>query len=380
MTSLTAIIFRMQLFKVSESFIAQQATAFQRYEPVFAGQSHWGPAPSGFKSFASHEGSSGWVRAFSQIIPGDAGLSRSLSPLAPQVLHAHFAVDGVYASFLARKLKIPMITTLHGFDVTRQDISMLTSFRPALVNSVLWRKHLWSSCDRFICVSEHIRRSAIKRGYPEDKLCVHYIGTDTDARKPQPQRCPGTGNIVHVARLTEKKGTIFLIRALAKISESHPQAKLTIIGDGPLRSSLESEVSALGLGNKVSFLGAKPFDETQKYIAGADILALPSITASNGDTEGLPMVTKEAGALGIPLVVTDSGGIAEAVIDGKTGYVVKEKDVDALADRLSRLLADPGMARKIGDHARIQIEENFNIKKQSAKLEGIYDELRTKYR
>ena len=375
MTSSTAIIFRMQLFKVSESFITQQAIAFERYEPVFVGQSHWGPAPTGYRSISSHEGVSRWMRALSQIVPREAGRSRPLASLAPAILHAHFAVDAVYALPLARKLRIPMLATLHGFDVTRRDRSLLMSCRPALVNAVLWRHHLWAQCERFLCVSEHIRRAAIAKGFPKNKLGVHHIGTDTSARTPAPERCPGLGKIIHVARLTEKKGTVFLIRAMAKIAGAHPDAHLTIIGEGPLRTSLESEVSALGLGGKVSFMGARPFEETQRWISGADMLALPSITASNGDTEGLPMVTKEAGALGIPLVVTDSGGIAEAVMDGKTGYVVPEKDVEALADRLGRLLRDPKMARQMGDRARAHIEEHFTLEKQSAKLERIYDEL-----
>jgi len=373
---MNALIFRLQLFKISESFIKNQVKAFSRYTPVFVGQSLFGPVPKGYKAITAYEGAPRLFRVLSQIIPTDHGLLEKLKPYAPRIIHAHFAVDSIYALPLAKKMGLPLVTTLHGFDVTRSNTSLLASCRPALVNSVLYRKKLQQSGNAFICVSNFIRNAALKKGYPENKLIVHYIGTDTDAFRPLPQSERKTKTIVHVARLTEKKGTIYLIRALAKLKNSHPDMRLDIVGDGPLRKSLEEEAAELGLGNIINFLGAKPFTETQTIIARSAMLVLPSITALNGDSEGLPMVTKEAGALGIPIVVTDSGGMAEAVLEGKTGYTIKEKDIDALADRIGRLLNDPDMAHQMGMNARSHIIENFNIKKQSQKLETIYDEIR----
>ena len=369
-------IFRLQLFKVSEPFIALQALAFEKYHPVFVGQSLWGVAPNGAEFLTSHENAPRLLRGLSQIFPrADQRLTQELQKRKIGLIHAHFAIDAIYALPYATRLNVPLVTTLHGFDVTRTDKSLLMSCRPALINAALRRQNLQRSGDMFVCVSEHIKRAALLKGYPVEKLTVHYIGTDTKKYVPLDSRDHTEKYLVHVARLTEKKGTIFLLRALARIVPTNPSIKLKIVGDGPLRGELENEARQLGLSGHVTFLGARPFEETQNLIANAYAVVLPSITASNGDTEGLPMVTKEAGAFGQPLVVTDSGGIAEAVIDGKTGFIVPEKNVEALADRIERLLRDPDMARQIGLNARAHIEENFNVQKQSAKLERIYDEV-----
>jgi glycosyltransferase involved in cell wall biosynthesis len=370
-----AAIYRMQMFKVSEPFIEQQARAFKRYTPLFVGQSFFGTAPSAFESIASHQGLPRWVRAARQIFPADQGIAQRLRRYEPQILHAHFAVDAVYALPIARRLKIPLVTTLHGFDVTRRDASLLASCRPALVNSVLWRRSLQKSGDHFICVSDFIRRAALQKGYDPQKLTVHYIGTDVDLKKPQQLEQAQRKNIIHVARLTEKKGTVFLLRAMSKLRADFKSAHLLIVGEGDLRHALEQEVSALGIAAQVTFVGAKPFAETQELISQASMLILPSITASNGDAEGLGVVTQEAAAYAVPVVVTDSGGIAEAVIDGKTGFVVPEKDIGALAERMARLLRQPEMARHMGLQARAHVEAHFDIKKQSAKLETIYDDV-----
>lgn len=374
----TVIIFRMQLFKVSEPFITNQSLAFTRYTPVFAGQSLFGPIPAGSDALTTHDGKPRWIRATSQILPHDAGLSRKLTAHNPKLIHAHFAVDGLYAVPVAEKMKVPLLVTLHGFDVTRSNLSFLTSGRPALINSVLWRRYLQMKATGFICVSNFIRNAALRRGFPEHKLMVHYIGTDVEAFKPATDISAQGNNIIHVARLTEKKGTTYLLRAFSILANSYPDATLTIVGDGPLRSSLEEEARTLGVAPRVHFLGSVPFEKTQQLIARSTMLILPSITAANGDAEGLGMVTQEAGALGIPVVVSDSGGIAEAVVNEQTGYIVPEKNVEALADRIGRLLGDHGMARQMGLYAREHIEKNFNIKKQSAKLEGIYGEVISK--
>ncbi len=373
------IVFRLQLFKISESFIENQVKAFPRYKPLFVGQSLFGPVPKGYQAITTLAGAPRLCRAIDQIIPTDHGLEERLRPYAPGIVHAHFAVDAVYALPLAKTMGLPLVTTLHGFDVSRSDPTLLASCRPALVNSVLHRKRLQRSGDAFICVSNFIRDAALKKGYPEDKLIVHYIGTDTEAFRPAPPDERKAKTLVHVARLTEKKGTIYLIRALARLKAVHPDLRLDIVGDGPLRRSLEEKTAELGLSDMVEFLGARPFVETQTIIARAAVLVLPSITASNGDAEGLPMVTLEAGAFGVPVVASDTGGISEAILDGRTGLIAKEKDVDALADCIDRLLSRPEMARRMGENARAHIVEHFNIRKQSRKLEAIYDEVIRKY-
>lgn len=370
----TAAILRLQLFKVSESFIPNQASGYRDYRPVYVGRRKFASPPEG-ASFLC-ERASKIESIIGQIAGYVPSLERQLRPLRPDILHAHFAVDGVYAVPLAKALSVPLITTLHGFDVTRHDGSLLASLRPALVNTVLHRSHLIKACSKFICVSDFIKRAALQKGFPEDKLLTHYIGIDTNSMTPQPDR-RDPSLIVHVARLVEKKGTSYLLRALSKlVSEGHTTLKLVIIGDGPLRPVLEAEAQSIGIGHFVTFMGAVPNSEVKRILPTAAMMIVPSVTARNGDAEGFGIVNLEAAAFGVPVVCYNSGGIAEAVEDGVTGFVVPEKDIDGLATRMRQLLEDVPLAQRLGQQARQNAEQNFDIGKQSRKLEIIYDSVR----
>ncbi|HBQ5893185.1 TPA: glycosyltransferase, partial [Klebsiella variicola subsp. variicola] len=144
--------------------------------------------------------------------------------------------------------------------------------------------------------------------------------------------------ILHVARLVEKKGTATLISAMRNISRNFPEYKLVIIGEGPLQVQLLEQAKGLNLENNISFLGAKSHVEVMQWMRKASLLVLPSITAKNGDAEGLGMVLLEAAATGVPLIGTNHGGIPEVIKDSINGYLVNEKDADMLQDRISYLL------------------------------------------
>jgi len=297
-------------------------------------------------------------------------LRESLRQRGTALIHAHFGVEGVYAADTAKKIGVPLVTTLHGFDVTISKAKFLASRKPSWVNYVMWRQELFGQAAAFVCVSEHIRRRAAGWGYPEDRLVVLPIGVDTDAIQPGPPA--GAPRILHVARLVEKKGTADLLHAFALVRKNIRDAELVVIGDGPLRDSLEGLARELGVQAAVRFFGARGHEETLRELAGARLLCLPSVTAANGDQEGLPTVVMEAAAAGKPVVGTRHGGTPEAVVDGSTGYLVDEHDVPALADRLADLLADEQRCEKFGQAARSMAVERFSLSRQTAKLEDLY--------
>jgi glycosyltransferase involved in cell wall biosynthesis len=224
-------------------------------------------------------------------------------------------------------------------------------------------------------VSDAVRAKAIARGYPPERILTHHNGIDFDRFRPGlARREPGL--ILHVGRLVEKKGTGVLIEALAAIVSAGVQgASLAIIGDGPLRGALERQARQAGLGERVRFLGALSPDEVAAGMRRAAILAAPSLTAKDGDAEGLPTVVVEAAASGIPVVATFHSGIPEAVTDGETGFLVPEGDAVALADRLARLLGSEPMRRDMGAAARRLAERKFERGRLSERLEEIYDQL-----
>lgn len=363
-------IYHNQLFKISESFISNQAQGLRRYSPVYAGRKTFGTAPSG-ATVITLDGASRLSNA-RMLICREPLLAGQLGDAGIDLIHAHFGMSAIYAAPLAAKLKIPLITTLHGHDATRSDLSFVASGSPALLNYVMFRRELIERCDLFVCVSDYIRDAAIARGYPPEKLVTHYMGVDASKITYRGDG-ESDGTVVHVARLVEKKGTRFLIDAMARVKKARGSAKLVIVGDGPLRRKLEQQVERLGLVGDVEFRGALPHAETLDIIKTASVVAVPSVIASNGDAEGLGLINLEASAQGIPVVGFASGGIPEAVADGISGFLVPERDAEGLADRIVELLSDSAKRQVMGKAGRALVESRFSIAEQTAKLEQLYD-------
>jgi colanic acid/amylovoran biosynthesis glycosyltransferase len=372
-------IFRQHLFKASETFINAQVRHLERYRPVYVGRKICGRSHDA--SVILSETSKQRMRRWCDTIRGvgfrnpELYIEAILNYKKPDIMHAHFSADGVYALEVARGLGVPLVTTLHGFDVTRTKLDLAMSARPVLMNLAFFENNLKKSGDAFICVSEFIRKKALERGYPEEKLYKHYIGVDVESIAKRPHENEVDGLIVHVARLVEKKGTIYLLRAFASVVKEYPGARLVIIGDGPLRGYLERSVHLLGISSSVKFLGEQPHSEVIRWDSISAMKVVPSVTASNGDQEGLGIVNLEAAALGVPVVAFDSGGIGEAVKHGLTGFLAKEADVDELASCIKILLHNKEMRYKFGSSARKFIERDFDIKKQTMRLEGFYDDI-----
>ena len=371
------IIFRHQLFKVSEPFITQQAQQLQHFSPLYLGRNRFGPAPEGTKHLALEDlpewGS--FYRQLWQVLSRDPSLyMKLLKEKTPKLIHAHFGVEGLYVLPLAKRLNIPLVTTFHGFDATTSVSALLRSRAPSWMNYALFRRNLAKHGDLFICVSEYIRQKVIQLGFPEERTCVHYMGIDTQAIQPRDPSLE-TRTLLHVARLVEKKGTEYLIRAFSEVAIKDRDVQLIIIGDGPLKLSLIQLRDSLGLTERIQFLGAQPHEVVLQIIQKAAALVLPSVTAKSGDAEGLGMVLLEAAATGVPVIGTLHGGIPEAIVDGQTGYLVPERDVYQLADRIIYLLEDNTKRQQMGQQSRMLMENNFDIRKQTVLLENFYKQV-----
>lgn len=363
------IIFRMQLFKPSETFITEQAAALPGVSPLLMGRKLFGNPDLRLKYFSPNLSKLNTLR-----MVGGGNISSFIDParkFGATLIHAHFAIDALYANTIARQLKIPLVTTVHGFDITTKRGVLLRSGSPSLMRYAIFQQALKEDCKVFICVSEFMRTQALKAGFPEAKLRKHFIGVDTQAFQPS----GGQGDqpsLLHVARLVEKKGTAYLIRAFAEVVKRLPEARLNIVGGGPLLESLQMLAAELGVADRVAFLGVQPHAEVRRQLMASSALVLPSVTAANGDAEGLGMVLLEAAAMGVPTVGTRHGGIPEAVRDGQTGILVPERDVPALADAMTILLRDKGLRQRLGIQARQMVEQEFDIVKQSHELVDIY--------
>lgn len=167
-------------------------------------------------------------------------------------------------------------------------------------------------------------------------------------------------NILFVGRLVEKKGTEYLIEALTKL-DGKLYHKLLIVGDGPLRNHLEKRVEELSLKNKVSFLGSIPYNQLLNLYYKNILIVVPSITTKGGDVEGFPTVYLDAMASGCPIVASRIEGIESMIMNNKNGIVVEQKDLNALAKAISRLLKDDDFRASITKKALEDVKEKYTL-------------------
>ncbi|MEU8818080.1 glycosyltransferase family 4 protein [Actinoplanes sp. NPDC048796] len=181
--------------------------------------------------------------------------------------------------------------------------------------------------------------------------------------------------VVCVSRLVPRKGQDMLIRALPTVLRRVPDAALLLVSGGPYRPKLERLAGDLGVAKSVVFTGSVPWSELPAHYAAGDVYAMPCRTRAAGlDVEGLGIVYLEASATGLPVVGGDSGGAPDAVRQGETGYVVGGRDVPALAARLTDLLTDEALARKMGRAGRAWVEQEWRWESQAARLAHLLDE------
>jgi colanic acid/amylovoran biosynthesis glycosyltransferase len=185
----------------------------------------------------------------------------------------------------------------------------------------------------------------------------------------------GKIRIVTIARLVEKKGVEYAIRAVAKLGKANENIEYNILGDGPLSGNLQQLIQELGVASKVKLLGWKQQHEVVEILNNSHIMLAPSVTSKNGDQEGIPVVLMEAMAMGIPVVSTLHSGIPELVQDKITGFLVPERDVETLAERLRYLIEHPEIWAEMGQAGRKFVEENYEINKLNNRLIKLYQEL-----
>jgi len=369
----TALIFRSELLPISETFIRSQADSLTEFRPRYAGiqrAANGLPIPGDSILVMRDASIAERVRRRLFVHTGwEPRFYRELRDSTPVLIHAHFAPDGAAALPLASMLRVPLIVTLHGYDVTSSEKSLRaanTRFYPKR------KTRLLDTASVFLCVSEFIRQSAIKAGFPESKLRVHYIGVDRQIFTPRSE--PLDRNLVlFVGRLVEKKGCAFLIKAMGSVQNRCRDAKLVVIGAGPLRQPLES--LALKVGVSCQFLGSQPSTVVREWLGRARVFCVPSVTASNGDSEGLPIVFTEAQAMGVPVVSCRHAGIPEVIRDGETGLLAPERDDKTLAEHLLRYLTDQAFWAACSQRAPEKIAERFDLHQQTHELEQIYSSI-----
>jgi glycosyltransferase involved in cell wall biosynthesis len=198
-----------------------------------------------------------------------------------------------------------------------------------------------------------------------------YNGLDLDE---YPYRPPGDRPpvILAVGRLVEKKGFEDLVEACSLLAARGRAYRCRIVGTGLLLGALQAQIDCLGLREQVELVGPLPQGEVMREIQRAAALAVPCVIAKDGDRDGLPNIIQEALALGTPVVSTDVTGIPEVVRDGETGLQVPQRDPQALADALDRLLANPELRVRLASGGRQLIESEFHIHRNTERRRAMF--------
>lgn len=250
------------------------------------------------------------------------------------IVNPHWIIpQGIVQSFCRSKY----VLTGHGGDVT----TMNTGIVGYLKNRALKRANL-------VTVVSSNGKKVLQSRLPDLEVVVQSMGCDTKGFSPKNREenffnQGGVPVIIFVGRLVEIKGVKYLIDAMQWID-----AHLYIVGEGPQKAELEELAQSM---NKVFFLGKKNHYELRTILASADIFVSPSITINVDEKEGVPVSIMEAMASGLPVIASDSGGISDLVIDGKNGYLVKEKDSEGIANRVNYLIENKGVLMKLGENA-----------------------------
>lgn len=305
---------------------------------------------------------------------GSLTLLYEVIPWLPQgltydIIHCHFGPNGLKGALLQDigAIQGKLITSFHGMDV---------NVIPRQCGADVYEQ-LFERGDLYTVNTEFTRDKAIALGCPQNKIVKLPVGFEI-SEYSFCERNLSFGEpvkIITVARLVEKKGIEYAIKAVAKVTEKYPNIIYRIAGDGLLRESLEKLILDLKISNNVKLLGWMTQDQVRQLYADSHIFVLPSVTAANGDQEGQALVLQEAQAMGLPVVSTLHNGIPEGVLDGKSGFLVPERDVDALAEKLSYLVENPQIWAEMGRHGRVFVEERYNIEQLNEQLVEIYEKL-----
>ncbi|MBF2026252.1 MAG: glycosyltransferase [Oscillatoriales cyanobacterium C42_A2020_001] len=282
------------------------------------------------------------------------------------IIQCHFGLLGIKGLFLKEigAINGKLITAFHGVDISQN----LKLFGETVYDDLL------QTGDHFLPISKHWQKRLIELGCNPDKITVHRMGIDCQRFTFLPRSlAPGeTVRLISVARLTEKKGIEFGIRAVAKVLQSHPNLEYVIVGDGELRTELTELIASLKIADQVKLLGWRNQSEVVELLHQSHILLAPSVTAADGNQEGIPVALMEAMAMGLPVITTYHSGIPELVEDGISGFLVPERDVEALAEKLSFVLQQSDRWVEIEQAGRSKVEQEFAINLLNDRLVQLY--------
>jgi phosphatidylinositol alpha-1,6-mannosyltransferase len=307
-----------------------------------------------------------------KLIPVLADTARIFQQLKPDVLHfGDLFPQGVVCLLMNRLFGIPYVAYCHGEEITQTD---LRRYQPVVRNAI------FQHATTVIAASEFARENLRRIGIPEAKIRKINPGVEWDRFCPAPKNptllqkhsLDGKQVLLTVSRLVPRKGHAAVMQALVKILPEAPDTRYLIVGKGPEEARLRRTAEELGISHAVVFAGFVPDCELPDYYNLGDIFVMPnSVERDTGDMEGFGMVFLEANAAGKPVVAGRSGGTAESVLEGVTGYRVTPEEPEELAQVLSLLLRNPDLRHRLGAAGVTRVQTDFDWRRGARLLHEI---------
>lgn len=303
---------------------------------------------------------SGMRRYSSTAVPygaARAALEAFLRAEKVELILAEFGSEAIALAPVAEAMGLPIFTYFRGYDASKD-------LRKERVCEAYRRT--MPRLRGVFAVSQFLLDNLAAHGIRHPQSTVIPSGVDTRRFRPGEKR---PASFLAVGRLIDKKAPDITLRAFAAAARNRPEARLDVLGDGPMEAACRRLAAELGVGGQVTFHGARPHQEVCDRLAGTAVFLQHSLTDAKGNTEGLPTAIQEAMAAGCAVVSTLHAGIPEAVAEGETGLLVKERDEPGFAAAIGRLLDDPATVAAMGARARVVAEARFDNAALLEKLE-----------
>lgn len=311
------------------------------------------------------------------VIPVSPFIDQVLPYLKLDVVHTHHPILlGQTAARKAAELNLPLVFTFHTqyreythyFPIPQDAIQ---GFLKSAVQN--WLRDYMRKCQHIVIPTESMKEILIREYGLRERYTVIPTGIDlepfrsSNGKDVRRQRNWGEDLVmVSVGRLAPEKNWETLLKAAARVYQSHPELRLVMVGDGPEKAALQALAVKLGIRERVTFTGELPFSEVAGYLKAADLFGFASVTETQG------VVTMEAMAAGLPVVAVNASGTRDIVEDGKQGLLVAN-DPEALAEAVIRVIESPELMRRFSQQA-IEKAETFEAGHQAKKLIRVYEQ------
>lgn len=286
----------------------------------------------------------------------------TISKVRPDIIHAHFGFDGYRMIKPSKKYGIPLVVSFYGSDVSR----LPTEFD--------WKRryrNLAAYGNQFTVVSELMKKKVVKLGFPKEKVNVVRFGLDLNEFSFNPSYQPELP-LMMAGRMVEKKGFQTALEAIKILNEQGLPYHLDIYGDGILRIKLEKQANLWNISRLIHFKNRQSIGEIYKAYQTHSALLVPSITSTDGDSEGIPNTLLEGMASGIPVIATEHSAIPEVLIHKETGLMIPEKDAEALARMIKIVKEKKANLSVMRKNAREKIEKEYELNRMVEEVENIY--------